>query len=394
MAQWRWRVATAVLVGTLLGASGFAGQPSEGADLVGERMAAADGAKTPAPETWLGGHVAGQAVQPGSKLNASLRVSESFSGDGLDLPVLIARGAAPGLTLCLTAGVHGDELNGVEIVRRVFQAIDADELRGTVVGLPVVNVHGFRSSSRYLPDRRDLNRYFPGQPDGSSAARIAATLFATLIDTCDSLIDFHTGSFHRTNLPQVRGDLAVESVLALGRSFGVGVLVHNRGMRGTLRRAATTAGLPTVTYEAGEPMRFSEDEIAHGVNGVHNVLAAYGMRPTGQRARPPRIYHRSRWVRTNAGGIFLSPIDVGDAVREHQLLGTVTDPVSNHQTEIRAPFAGRVIGMAVPQVVIPGFAMFHIGLEGTRAPDDALGAEDLDDHDDAAAELDGVEQPE
>jgi predicted deacylase len=361
-----------------------------------ERVAAAELPATAPPETWGATEIAGQRVTPGTKQSVSLRLSDSF-GSGLDVPVLIARGTRPGLTLCLTAGIHGDELNGVEIVRRVFQAIDVDVLRGTLVGLPVVNVHGFRSSSRYLPDRRDLNRYFPGQAKGSSAARIAATLFTTLVGTCDSLIDFHTGSFHRTNLPQVRGDLGVEPVLALGRSFGVGVLVHTRGMRGTLRRAATNAGLPTVTYEAGEPMRFSEEEIAHGVDGVHNVLATYGMRPADRPAHPPRIYHRSRWIRTNAAGIFLSPVAVGDAIRADQLLGTVTDPVSNKQTEIRAPFAGRVIGMAVPQVVIPGFAMFHLGLEGERGPDAEAFADDPDDvdHDtDDPEQADATEQPE
>jgi len=371
--------------------------PGPAAEPEPERIAAAEAPASPEPpETWLDAEIAGRRVSPGTKVSASLRVSDSFADAGLEVPLLIARGAAPGMTLCLTAGVHGDELNGVEIVRRVFQTVDVDGLRGTIVGLPVVNVHGLRSGSRYLPDRRDLNRYFPGQTSGSAAARIAAAVFATLRASCDCLIDFHTGSFHRTNLPQVRGDLAVEPVLALGRRFGMGVLIHNRGMRGTLRRAATEAGLPAITYEAGEPMRFSEDEIAHGVDGVRNVLAAYGMRSADRRGRSPRIYHRSRWIRSDRAGIFLSPVDVGDAVRENQVLGTVTDPISNEQSEIRAPFAGRVIGMAVPQVVIPGFAMFHIGLDGERGEPDALDVDEPDvDHDaEAPARLDDVEQPE
>jgi predicted deacylase len=383
-------------IGGLL-AMALLASPGAAADPELERIAAAEAPAPPdPPETWLDAEIAGQRVSPGSKVSATLRVSDSFADTGLEVPLLILRGAAPGMTLCLTAGVHGDELNGVEIVRRVFQTVDVDGLRGTIVGLPVVNVHGLRSGSRYLPDRRDLNRYFPGQTSGSAAARIAAVVFATLRASCDCLIDFHTGSFHRTNLPQVRGDLANEPVLALGRRFGMGVLIHNRGMRGTLRRAATEAGLPAITYEAGEPMRFSEDEIAHGVDGVQNVLAAYGMRSADRRGGSPRIYHRSRWIRSERAGIFLSPIDVGDAVRENQVLGTVTDPVSNEQSEIRAPFAGRVIGMAVPQVVIPGFAMFHIGLDGERGEPDALDVDEPDvDHDaEAPARLDDVEQPE
>jgi len=386
---------TAAIGGIL--AMALLASPGAAADPELERIAAAEAPAPPdPPETWLDAEIAGQRVSPGSKVSATLRVSDSFADTGLEVPLLIARGDAPGMTLCLTAGVHGDELNGVEIVRRVFQTVDVDGLRGTIVGLPVVNVHGLRSGSRYLPDRRDLNRYFPGQSSGSAAARIAAAVFATLRASCDCLIDFHTGSFHRTNLPQVRGDLADEPVLALGRRFGMGVLIHNRGMRGTLRRAATEAGLPAITYEAGEPMRFSEDEIAHGVDGVQNVLAAYGMRSADRLGGSPRIYHRSRWIRSERAGIFLSPIDVGDAVRENQVLGTVTDPVSNEQSEIRAPFAGRVIGMAVPQVVMPGFAMFHIGLDGERGEPDALDVDEPDvDHDaEAPARLDDVEQPE
>ncbi|HWP65568.1 MAG TPA: succinylglutamate desuccinylase/aspartoacylase family protein [Candidatus Limnocylindria bacterium] len=332
--------------------------------------------------------IAGHPVPPASKRSISLRVSESFAGNGVELPVLIAHGATAGLTLCLTAGVHGDELNGVEIVRRIHQTLDVNALRGTVVGFPVVNVYGFRSSSRYLPDRRDLNRYFPGHPEGSAASRLAATLFRTLIDACNLLVDFHTGSLHRVNLPQVRGDFADDDVLTLGRSFGRGVLVHNRGMRGTLRRAAVAAGLPAITYEAGEPMRFSEEEIAQGVDGVRNVLAAHGMTGGGQRAESLRIFQRSRWVRTSEAGIFLTPLDVGDAVQQDQVLGTVTDPVSNKRTEIRAPVAGRIIGMAVPQVVIPGFATFHIGVEGDGEPDA------LSDDDAEGEQLADVEQPE
>jgi predicted deacylase len=330
----------------------------------------------------------GEQIDPGEKRRLFLRAGESFAGSGIDIPVLVVRGAAHGPTLCLTAGVHGDELNGIEIVRQLFEKTSSLDLKGMLLGYPVVNLHGFRASSRYLPDRRDLNRYFPGNPNGSSASRIANAVFRTLVDACDALVDFHTGSFHRTNLPQIRADLSDERVLALAQAFGVGVVVHSYGMRGTLRRSASEADLPSITYEAGEPMRFAQQEITYGVEGLRNLMASLGMLAKDTPEHAAEVYRRSRWVRVNAGGIFLTTRAVGAFVEEGDLLGTVTDPVTNDRSTLRAPFDGRIIGMALPQVVIPGFATFHLGL---REPNG--------DHEEGEAtlspdELDAVEEPE
>jgi len=303
-----------------------------------------------------------EQIDPGEKRRLFLAAGESFAGSTVDIPVLVVRGVAAGPTLCLTAGTHGDELNGIEIVRRVFETIGALDLRGMLIGYPVVNLHGFRASSRYLPDRRDLNRYFPGRPGGSSASRIANVLFGGLMDDCDFLIDFHTGSFHRTNLPQIRADLSEDRALDLARRFGVGIVVHSYGMRGTLRRAASEAGLPAITYEAGEPMRFAQEEISQGVTGVFNLMTSFGMLPGVRGPDTVEVYHRSRWVRVNEGGIFLTKRRIGETVDGNDVLGTVTDPVTNERTTLRAPFTGRIIGMALPQVVIPGFAAFHLGV--------------------------------
>jgi predicted deacylase len=266
--------------------------------------------------------------------------------------------------VCLTAGVHGDELNGIEIVRAVFEKARPDALSGTLIGVPVANLHGFRRSSRYLPDRRDLNRFFPGHPNGSSASRIAWSLFDGVTRLCDALVDFHSGSFHRANLPQLRANLESPASLTLARAFGGGVVVHSAGAPGTLRRAANDVGIPAVTYEAGEPMRFERTEIGRGVDGVHNVLVELGM--LEGRPRPldrQQVYHRSRWVRVNDGGIFLTDRTLGERVERGDVLGSVTDPVSNHRSDVIAPFAGQIIGMAVPQVVIPGYAAFHLGID-------------------------------
>jgi predicted deacylase len=262
-------------------------------------------------------------------------------------------------------------------------------MEGMVIGFPVVNLHGFRSSSRYLPDRRDLNRYFPGAPNGSSASRIAYAIFRVIVERCDVLVDFHTASFHRTNLPQLRADLTDPHSLDVARRFAAGVVVHNYGMRGTLRRSATDVGIPAITYEAGEPMRFEQDEIDHGVRGVMNLLASYAMvPPLAQPVRAPEVYRRSRWVRSNEGGIFLAVRNVGDRVREGEVLGQVIDPVTNERAELEAPVDGRIIGMALPQVVIPGFATFHLGITApepeAEEPEPALSSE----------RIDALEQPE
>ena len=317
----------------------------------------------------------GETVAPGDRRRLSLRAGESFAGDAVDIPVLVIRGTTPGPSLCFVAGVHGDELNGIEIVRKVFEGIAPRDLSGMLLGVPVANVHGLRRSSRYLPDQRDLNRLFPGHPGGSSASRIANALFEGIVEGCDALVDFHTGSFQRTNLPQVRGDLRVPRILELARGFATGEIVHSEGRGGTLRRAASDAGVPTVTFEAGEPLRFQATEIARGVEGVRGLLASLRMVPGGRARRTHRVYYRSRWLRVNDGGIFLTQRKLGDVVRVGDVLGTVTDPVTNERGTVIAPFQGRIIGMAVPQVVIPGFAAFHIGVEAPGQPEPEPAAE-------------------
>lgn len=342
------------------------------------------------PAPWGPTRILGRKIGVGTKERIFLPASESFAGSAIDIPVVVARGMAAGPVVCLTAGVHGDELNGVEIVRQVFDNLEPAVMEGMVIGLPVVNLHGFRSSSRYLPDRRDLNRYFPGAPNGSSASRIAHAIFRLLVERCDALVDFHTASFHRTNLPQLRADLTDARSLDLARRFAAGVVVHNYGMRGTLRRSATDAGIPTITYEGGEPMRFAQGEIDHGVRGVLNMLASYRMvPPLADPEGEPEVYRRSRWVRSNDGGIFLAVRGVGDRVRRGEVLGLVIDPVTNERAEIEAPIDGRIIGMALPQVVIPGFATFHLGIPAASPEpeaEDALPA--------GGEQTDALEQPE
>ena len=339
----------------------------------------------------------GVEVPPGQRRQLEWQVSESFAGTSLPVPIQIIHGAAAGKTLCLTAGIHGDELNGVEIVRRAAADVSAPELRGTVIAAPIVNLHGFQRSSRYMPDRRDLNRFFPGRPAGSSASRIAHAFFGSVVARCDALVDFHTGSFHRTNLPQVRADLSRPEVAALALDFGEEIVLHGSGAAGTLRRAACDAGIPAITYEVGEPVELSEPDIARGAKRIHALLGRLGMLAEQEKlTRMPEVYVRSRWVRVEDGGIMLARVEVGDRVREGDVLATVVNPVSSHSNVLRSPHGGRVIGRAVNQVVIPGFAAFHIGLAlpPETAPEAVGPAEEPDEPVEDAPAPDAEERPE
>lgn len=302
----------------------------------------------------------GETVTPGRQLRLTLRMGESFAGAPTKVPVTITHGTEPGPVVCLVAGIHGDELNGVEIVRRTVAATSARGLKGTLIGIPIANLYGLQRGSRYLPDRRDLNRYFPGTRKGSAASRIADVLFRRIVRHCDLLIDFHTGSLRRTNLSQLRADLANAAVVDLAVRFGNMPVINNVGRPGTLRRAATDIGIAAVTYEAGEPVRFNEEEIRRGVKKVLRILDHLD-RPTPA-DRETGLFWKTRWVRVDEGGIFMSRVALGDEVDSGDLLGTVTNPINGDESEIRAPNTGKVIGMAFNQVVIPGFAAYHIGI--------------------------------
>ncbi len=317
----------------------------------------------------------GEEIAPGSAKRLSWSATELFEGVPVSTPVLVVNGAIAGPSLCLTAAVHGDELNGIEIVRRVLHDIDPNKLSGSVIGVPIVNVQGFRRGSRYLPDRRDLNRYFPGNPNGSAAARIAHALFKDVIAHCDALVDLHTGSFERANLPQIRADLRNPDVVTLTLGFGSMVVLHSEPTVGTLRHAATMAGIPAVTVEAGGPSQLELAEVKHGVKGIETLLSTLGMvKRRSFWGDPEPVYYRSTWVRADNGGILLSDVSLGSTVRKGDLLGTITDPMSNARSELRAPYSGRIIGMARNQVVMPGFAAFHVGIQAEVVTQEAAPA--------------------
>ncbi|MEQ9462600.1 MAG: succinylglutamate desuccinylase/aspartoacylase family protein [Haliea sp.] len=305
----------------------------------------------------------GTEVPPRTSTRLSWAPTQSFEGIYIATPVLVVNGVEPGPTLCLTAAMHGDELNGIETVRRVLYNLDPGKLKGAVIGVPIVNLQGFHAGSRYLSDRRDLNRYFPGDPDGSSASRLAYSFFHEVIAHCSALVDLHTGSFYRTNLPQLRGDLRDPKVLALTKGFGSTVVVHSEGTSGTLRRSSVEAGIPAVTMEAGGPSVLDEESVSHSVKGVRTLLNHLGMTARFSLwGDPEPVYYNSVWQRAPVGGIVFSRVTLGQTVKKGDVLGTVTNPITNVRTRIISSYNGRIIGMALNQVVQPGFATHHIGI--------------------------------
>jgi predicted deacylase len=316
---------------------------------------------------WGAIRVAGREIWPGETKRFPYGGETSFEAAYIDAPVFVARGVRAGPSLCITAGIHGDEINGTEIARRAFSWVNPQDLRGTVIVFPMVNAAGVRSGNRYMQDRRDLNRAFPGTSNGSVTSIIAHTLFTELSRNCDYLIDLHTGSFSRSNHPQIRVTGRNNRALELARHFGVGIVVIDEGPNGSIRREAGDIGIPAIIYEAGEPSRFDLEQIASGVQGIESVMAHLGMLEGGKAITVPesRIYTQTTWVRVpiGAGGYFFPTVELGQVVRKGDRLGTIIDPLTDRYTAVSADQSGEVIGLAVAQIVLSGYALVHLGVQ-------------------------------
>ncbi len=307
--------------------------------------------------------IAGKEVPPGGRLTVDLQVARLYTHGEVTMPVQVVHGRRPGPRLFVCAAVHGDEINGVEIVRRLARLPLLARLRGVLLLVPVVNVLGLIHHSRYLPDRRDLNRSFPGSPRGSLAARLAHRFMEEVVARCTHGIDLHSAAVHRSNLPQVRADLSQAETRRLARAFGAPVVLDASLRDGSLRQAAAERGLPLLLYEAGEALRFDELGIRAGVRGVVGVMRALGMLPPSRAARPfpePLVARASTWVRAPQSGILRQAAPLGARVRRGEPLGVVADPFGERERAVHAPAGGLIIGRAEIPLVNEGDALFHI----------------------------------
>lgn len=308
----------------------------------------------------------GGVVEPGERTNLRYTVSETYLGDPVRIPVTIINGTEDGPIGCLTAASHGDELNGIEVVRTVAQEWDLNELAGALVCLPVLNVPGFLSQQRYLPILdRDLNRSFPGSADGTSAKRIAHRIFSTFIEGADFLLDFHTSTRGRNNMLHVRANLEDPTINRLARSLGSTVIIDSEGPSGSLRREAQEADVPAVTVEMGQAHRFQRGLIDSALAAVESVFAEFGVREThavdwpGWRTIIDDDKEKT-WMRADAGGIVEVHHPVGTMVYEGDRICTITNPFMGDDVLVEAPFTGLIVGVLENPVVYPGNPICHL----------------------------------
>jgi predicted deacylase len=308
----------------------------------------------------------GGAVAPGETANIRFTVSETYLGDPVRIPVTIVNGQQEGPTLCLTAAAHGDELNGIEIVREVAHEWDHADLNGTLVCLPVLNVPGFIAQQRYLPIYdRDLNRSFPGNGSSTSAKRIASRIFENFIEPCDACLDFHTSTRGRTNMLHVRADVDDPSVGRIAHAFASNVIIAGEGPSGSLRREASEAGTPTITVELGEAHRFQRPLIDAALEGVLSVMAEFEMWPAEPVKWPGwRIIiegsDEKTWLRADAGGLVEMHHERGSLVEAGDRVCTITNPFKTDAMTVEAPFTGLLIGVLENPLVYPGNPLCHL----------------------------------
>jgi len=312
--------------------------------------------------------IGGLAVKPGERRLVDLPISKLSNHAPVTLPVHVLHGAQPGPTMFVSAAIHGDELNGVEIIRRLLRTLTPGSINGTLLCVPVVNVFGFISRSRYLPDRRDLNRSFPGSATGSLAARLAHLFLTEIVKRSQVGIDLHTAAIHRINLPQIRCVFRKHPrVRELGQAFGAEVMLDSAERPGSLREAARAVGVDVLSYEGGEGLRFDEFAIRAGVDGITGVMLKMGMldladgvEPPGERHTPVLI-NASSWLRSPEGGVFRTTKRIGDGVSVGDIVGHVANPYEDVAVEVRSPRRGIIIGRTTLPIVNMGDALLNIG---------------------------------
>lgn len=306
--------------------------------------------------------LAGVEVAPGQRKVLQLALAQLYTQSPLTVPLEIVHGKQPGPVLLICAAIHGDELNGIEIVNQVLSRVNPARLKGTLVAVPVVNVFGFINKSRYLPDRRDLNRCFPGTEKGSLGSRVAHFFVDKIVNHCSHIIDLHTGAIHRSNLPQIRAKLDCDITRSMAESFGAPVILDASIRDGSLRAVAESRDIPVILYEAGEALRFDPVAIKAGTRGVLNVMRTLGMlKPTAKKAPMTHMIAKSSsWIRAEQDGLLHLKTRLGDRVTKGQCLGTITAPLGVEEKEVITPKSGIVIGCLTMPLVNEGDAVFHI----------------------------------
>lgn len=300
-------------------------------------------------------------INRGEKKDIRLKISELYTAAPVFIPVICFNGINQGPVLFITAAIHGNELNGIEITRQLGTKIDPLKLSGVLILVPIANPISFIMRSRDLPDGRDLNRSFPGKSHGSIASQIAHEIFTNVVSKCHYGIDLHTAGHGRANLSHVRADLQRQSIRNLASYFGTEVVIDSTPEGGTLRYAAMKKGIPVITFESGQPMTFEKTTIQKGLNGVKNVMNKLGMYNFSTNTIATQlIVENHKWIRAKHGGILILNVKPGDIVKKGQVIGYTTKPFGNNVSNIVAPFSGIVISTTTIPTTIPGGAICHL----------------------------------
>ncbi|GEO06711.1 succinylglutamate desuccinylase [Adhaeribacter aerolatus] len=305
----------------------------------------------------------GQNIGLGQQVLIRLNISRLPSGTVIDIPVHVFRAPEDGPVLLLMAGMHGDEVNGIETVRRMLRRKMLRPARGTIIAIPVLNIYGFLNFSREVPDGKDVNRSFPGSEGGSLASRVAHKFVREILPWVDYGIDFHTGGASRANYPQVRCLLSNPVAAQMAYAFAAPFVINANLRPKSLRKEASKYGKNIIVFEGGESLRFDEAGIQEGINGTIRVLAFLQIQKSNvSPGKLPKVCQRTSWVRAKVAGLFRSQIALGDYIQKSQVIGSIADPYGQMSVSLKAPKAGYVIGLNRMPVVNQGDALLHLGL--------------------------------
>ncbi|MCH9663426.1 MAG: succinylglutamate desuccinylase/aspartoacylase family protein [Gammaproteobacteria bacterium] len=322
--------------------------------------------------------IGGVTIPPGSRRQIEIPVAKLFDYTEITIPVEVVRGKEDGPTLFVSAAIHGDEINGVETIKRLLARKKLTRLKGTLIAVPIVNVFGFNNNTRYLPDRRDLNRCFPGSNTGSLAGQVARKFMDEVVSKCTHGVDLHTAAIHRTNLPQIRACLNNPDNKRLALAFGVPVVMDSNTKDGSLRQAAVDMGIAMLLYEGGEALRYEEPVIKTALNGILCVMQSIGMIEGErismvQRKKEVFVAQSSHWIRAPHSGSLRIRKKLGSSVKKDELLGILSNPFGQEKIKVKAIKTGLVIGMTMMPLVNNGDALFHIAtFEDSKAVKDRV----------------------
>jgi len=308
--------------------------------------------------------IAGHQIQPGEFTEININIARLPSHTIIETPIYVSRGMEDGPILALTAGMHGDEINGMEIVRRILDSGLHKPKRGVTVCMPIVNLYGFLNYSRDVPDGKDINRSFPGNKSGSLASRVAYNLMHEVIPFIDYGIDFHTGGAMRTNYPQVRSVLKDATNMELAQAFCAPFTIDAPFRPNSLRKEAARKGKHVIVYEGGESLRFDQQAIEEGIAGTLRLMKYLGMIDTAPEPKEEnRMIWSTSWVRAKHAGLFQPTVQCGQRVLKGDWIGTITDPFGEFKENIHSAEAGYVVGLNNIPVINAGDALMLIGYD-------------------------------